>query len=137
MTTALVLHRKKARSGFPSRRRTVARFAVASIFAVLSGAASAEPVTIDLPGKVEHSTVAYDCSDAVARSVDYINAGDNSLARVEVEQGSPLLFANVLSGSGARYAAGPYIWWTKGAGATLYNETKGDAPVATCTEKAG
>ena len=29
--------------------------------------------------------------------------------------------ANVISGSGAKYAGGIYIWWTKGETADLYN----------------
>jgi len=46
-------------------------------------------------------------------SVEYINGAGNSLAIVPVA-GHSLIFANVASGSGARYAAGSYIWWEAG-----------------------
>jgi membrane-bound inhibitor of C-type lysozyme len=46
-------------------------------------------------------------------SVEYINGAGNSLAIVPVS-GHSLIFANVVSGSGARYAAGGLIWWDAG-----------------------
>ncbi|NYF50585.1 MliC family protein [Tunturiibacter gelidoferens] len=46
-------------------------------------------------------------------SVEYINGAGNSLAIVPVS-GHSLIFANVVSGSGARYAAGGFIWWDAG-----------------------
>lgn len=42
--------------------------------------------------------------------VEYINGAGNSLAIVPI-RGQSLIFANVVAGSGARYAAGNLIWW--------------------------
>jgi len=43
-------------------------------------------------------------------SVEYLNGAGNSLAILPVN-GASLVFANIVSGSGARYAAKQYIWW--------------------------
>lgn len=96
-------------------------------------------ITISLPqaSSVERNVVTYSCPGRSPMTVEYINAGDNALALVPVE-GASLVFAGVLSASGARYAAGPYIWWTKGGNADLYDLRQGDAasPIA-CRETAG
>ncbi|QDH25763.1 hypothetical protein D5366_01980 [Neokomagataea tanensis] len=42
--------------------------------------------------------------------VNYINAGDISLAGVVVENNTQV-FTNVISASGARYVASHYEWW--------------------------
>jgi membrane-bound inhibitor of C-type lysozyme len=80
------------------------------------------------------TTAHYDCAGNTAE-VDYINVEPDHLAVVPVE-GKKRIFVLVMSGSGARYASGQYIWWSKGNEASLYDETKGaDAPpVLTCTE---
>ena len=49
---------------------------------------------------------------------EYLNSDPNFLAIVPVG-GSKLVFVNVLSGSGARYVAGSFEWFTKGSDATL------------------
>uniref|UniRef100_Q01X78 Periplasmic protein-like protein n=1 Tax=Solibacter usitatus (strain Ellin6076) TaxID=234267 RepID=Q01X78_SOLUE len=55
--------------------------------------------------------------------VEYINAGGNSLAVLPIS-GKPVIFANVLSGSGARYAAQQYIWWeAAGRSVSLTSDT--------------
>ena len=46
-------------------------------------------------------------------SVEYLNGAGNSLAIVPIG-GQSVIFANVVSGSGARYAAREYIWWDAG-----------------------
>lgn len=43
-------------------------------------------------------------------SVEYLNGAGNSLAILPVN-GTSLVFANIVSGSGAQYAARQYIWW--------------------------
>ena len=55
-------------------------------------------------------------------SVEYLNGAGNSLAIVPVS-GNSLIFANVVSGSGARYAAGQYIWWEAGGGVTFSSDS--------------
>jgi len=93
-------------------------------------------ITVRLPqaSSVERNAVTYACPDRAPMKVEYINAGANALAVVPVE-GEALVFAGVLSGSGARYAAGPYIWWIKGANADLYDLRQGDrASPVSCRE---
>ncbi|MEA2538950.1 MAG: hypothetical protein QOH35_316, partial [Acidobacteriaceae bacterium] len=77
--------------------------------------AGATDVTIHLNGSqpVSRKTVQYQCDakaaaiglPATAFPVEYINGAGNSLAVVPMH-GNSLIFANVMSGSGARYAAG-------------------------------
>lgn len=70
-------------------------------------------------------TVQYRCDDGTRIRARYYNSPDNQLAIVPVE-GKPLVFVNVLSGSGARYAHGRHIWWTRGDEAFLQDVTQGD-----------
>ncbi|MBC2884580.1 MliC family protein [Ochrobactrum sp. CM-21-5] len=83
--------------------------------------ASAAELTIELPDDVEvtSNSALYKCGDADV-SVTYHNAGGVSLAVLELED-ETVVASNVISGSGARYAGGVYIWWTKGENADLYN----------------
>jgi membrane-bound inhibitor of C-type lysozyme len=76
----------------------------------------------------------YDCAGN-AVDVEYVNVEPDHLAIVPVD-GRKRIFVLVISGSGARYASGQYIWWSKGKEASLYDEMKGaDArPMLTCTE---
>lgn len=83
-------------------------------------------VLINIPGArtVERQAVRYDCAGQ-AVAADYINAGPVSLVTLTI--GSEFVVAsNVLSGSGAKYAGGQYVWWTKGEDATLIDTIKGD-----------
>lgn len=85
----------------------------------------------------ERRTMLYSCSAGEPFSVTYINAAPNFLALVPIEgEPEPLVFAAVVAASGARYAAGQWVWWTKGAEASLYDSTLGEdaAPVLTCSE---
>ena len=86
-----------------------------------------------LPGpagdaKLDTRSVDYKCENGRKFTVQYLNKGDNSLAVVPVSDNSTLVFSNVISASGAKYAAGQYIWWTKGEEATLYGDWKGGEP---------
>lgn len=87
---------------------------------VVSGALAGE-INIPLPEDVDvtENSVLYKCGDQNV-SATYYNAGENSLVQLEMEDTS-VIAANVLSGSGAKYAGGVYIWWTKGDTADLYN----------------
>lgn len=85
----------------------------------------------------ERRTISYDCATEAPLVVTYLNAVPNFLALLPVEaETPPLLFASVIAASGVRYASGQWIWWTKGADASLYDTTLGeDAPaVLTCSE---
>lgn len=108
---------------------------LAAAFIVLSGAALADPLAIDLPeaASAERSTVAYSCDGDRKVTAEYINAGDNALAVVDLGD-ARILMVNVISGSGARYAGRQYIWWTKGETADFYDLMQGDdaAPEFSC-----
>jgi membrane-bound inhibitor of C-type lysozyme len=92
--------------------------------------AGASDLTIHLSGSqpITRHTVKYQCDaqgakiglSAGAFSVEYINGAGNSLAVVPVG-GNSLIFANVVSGSGARYAARQYIWWDAGGRGTTFS----------------
>jgi membrane-bound inhibitor of C-type lysozyme len=95
-------------------------------------AAGATELTIHLNGSqpLSRKTVQYQCDaqgaamgiPAAAFPVEYINGAGNSLVIVPVHE-MPLIFANVTSGSGARYAAGPYIWWEAAGAVTFYSDS--------------
>jgi membrane-bound inhibitor of C-type lysozyme len=90
--------------------------------AILSACAmaGATDVTLHLKGSqaMSRSTVQYECDAEGAKMglpagtflVEYLNGAGNSLAILPVN-GELLVFANIFSGSGARYAAKQYIWW--------------------------
>lgn len=110
------------------------------------GAAALAPVlaqdlTVRLPGvKITRIHASFECgADGVSLglpsgpfTVEYINAGENHLAVLPVH-GKQLILANVISASGARYAAGRYIWWDAGdRGVTLYAKGMDDDRKAEC-----
>lgn len=93
-------------------------------------------LVINLTGDAERRFVKYECEgEDEHRIVEYLNASPNFLAITEID-GKSLIFANVISASGARYAAGQYVWSTKGSEASLFDETAGAdaAPITTCLE---
>ena len=83
-------------------------------------------VTIRVPGAeaVNRQTVRYLCGETTV-DAEYINAGPVAIARLTIGDDF-VVAANVLSGSGAKYAGGRYIWWAKGDEATLYDLYQGD-----------
>lgn len=95
-------------------------------------------ITITVPdaGEVTRIEQSYDCGGTPV-AVEYINAGGTSLATLSLK-GQFVVASNVIAASGARYAGGPYIWWSKGDGADLYDQLQGeDKPVACkATDKA-
>lgn len=100
---------------------------------LFSAGAAAETLTLDLAGPAERHSVSYRCSDGVERAADYVNLPDNSLAVMTLD-GRKLLLASVVAASGARYAGGRYVWWTKGRHADLYDEMSANSasPIASC-----
>jgi membrane-bound inhibitor of C-type lysozyme len=74
-------------------------------------------------------TQKYTCATGRILQVTYLNATNGQSFAVLPVKGRQMLFVNVLSGSGAKYQAGSYTWWTKGPQATLYDAMLGeDAP---------
>jgi membrane-bound inhibitor of C-type lysozyme len=111
-----------------------AAFFLATATAALAGGAPHISVTVENGSSNMRTTAHYHCAGK-EMAVDYLNVDPDYLAIVPVE-GRKRIFALVMSGSGARYASGQYIWWSKGTDASLYDETKGpDAPpILTCRE---
>jgi len=96
---------------------------------------SAITLTLSTGGNAEQRATPYTCEETDGFTVHYINAEPNFLALVPID-GRTMVFTAVMSGSGARYVAGEYEWWTQGPDATLRNLADGqDAPaLATCAE---
>jgi membrane-bound inhibitor of C-type lysozyme len=94
--------------------------AIAIAFFVAGATAGATDVTLHLKGSqpMSSTTAQYECDAQGAKiglpagpfAVEYLNGAGNSLAILPVN-GESIVFANVFSGSGARYAAKQYIWW--------------------------
>ncbi len=103
------------------------------VAAMLGGLDVSAAVILSFSGNFERSVVQYDCGLSEPLVVDYVNAAPNFLAIVPVD-GQKLVFVTVLSGSGAKYAAGEYEWWSKGGEATLSNLTTPDAEPLSCAE---
>jgi membrane-bound inhibitor of C-type lysozyme len=101
--------------------------------AMLGGVDVSSAVILNFAGNFEQKAVTYTCDDASSLKVIYVNAAPNFLAIVPVA-GQNLVFVTVLSGSGAKYAAGEYEWWTRGPDATLSNLTTPDAAPIVCSE---
>ncbi len=103
------------------------------LFASLCITLSASELKIQLAGNenISHNKVKIQCDKQAtalglpsgAFDVEYLNGGGNSLAVLPIG-GKSLIFANVISGSGARYASRDLIWWDAGTrGISLSSET--------------
>lgn len=96
------------------------RAAIGVALLAIAAQAGATQLTIHLKGngKLQRQTIQYTCDAQGAKmglpagtfAVEYINGAGNHLAILPIH-GASLIFANVISGSGARYASGEYIWW--------------------------
>ena len=87
-------------------------------------------------GVASSSKADYVCKGDRRITVTYINATNgDSFAYLPVD-GTPHVFVGVMSGSGARYASGRYIWWGKGRTGFLALDGDGNAPplLADCAE---
>jgi membrane-bound inhibitor of C-type lysozyme len=103
--------------------------------------AGATDLTIHLSGSqpISRKTVQYQCDGQAAASglpatafqVEYLNGGGNSLVIVPV-QGASLIFSNVTSASGARYAAGQYIWWDAAGSVNFYSDSLAGKSQSAC-----
>jgi membrane-bound inhibitor of C-type lysozyme len=117
----------------------IIRIAMAALCGCLLGAAAqAEALVLEgvAPGETMQQTYRCDAPaeamglPAKAFTVLYINSDSNNLAIVPVKD-ARLVFANVVSASGARYAAGSWVWWEKG-GTVTFSEAAGRS--ATCRQ---
>ena len=114
---------------------------VAAITALLQSAALATEISLQIEiaatGDFQRHIMTYDCATETPLTVTYINAAPNFLAVVPVpEEDEELIFASVVSASGASYASGRWLWSTKGTEASLQDSTLGDEaePVLSCSE---
>lgn len=110
-------------------RRWVASVGVLA-FVAASGVARAAGL-LPLPDiRTSHRvTQKYTCATGRILQVTYLNATNGQSFAILPVKGQQMLFVNVMSGSGAKYQAGSYTWWTKGPQATLYDAMLGeDAP---------
>ncbi|MBU1174576.1 MAG: MliC family protein [Alphaproteobacteria bacterium] len=116
-------------------KRLIASFALVFAAALpAEGAGIGLTLMLDTPGEWRHT--AYTCDGREAQlSVAYVNAAPNFLALVPID-GETLVFASIVAGSGARYAAGRYEWRTDGVEAMLIDTiAEPDAPpLLTCLE---
>ncbi|WP_417309949.1 MliC family protein [Devosia sp.] len=90
-------------------------------------------VVLSLEGAFERNIVEYDCELIGTIKVDFINAAPNFLAILPIGP-RKMVFANVMSGSGAKYVAGQFEFWTKGTEATL-TDLQATPPSVNCTER--
>jgi membrane-bound inhibitor of C-type lysozyme len=84
----------------------------------------------------EFQSVTYVCDRGVQVPTTYVNTADGNLVVLMVD-GRQITLLNEPAGSGARYGwpsdGSNYVWWTKGAEATLYWKTpEGETPLLTC-----
>jgi membrane-bound inhibitor of C-type lysozyme len=63
----------------------------------------------------------YVCSEGVRFQVEYGNSDSGQSFALLPIQGQTWLLVETLAGSGVKYQAGPYTWWTKGKHADLYD----------------
>lgn len=90
-------------------------------------------VVLSLSGDFQKTTHTYQC-EMIDKpfTVEFINAEPNYLAIVPVGE-RRMVFVNVISASGAKYVAGQYEFWTKGAEATL-TDVQADPQSVQCNE---
>lgn len=110
----------------------VSLMTLAGMAVLLPSAAQAATVTLDLPGTLDRQVISYACEGSDAPlAVTYLNLPDTQLAVLAVG-GTPRAFVSVMAGSGAKYASGSAVWWTRGNIADLYDERKPDAKPTRC-----
>lgn len=119
--------------------KTLPAFAIAMVLGSLGGrAAQAMPLTVPQIQTASTQSARYDCKDGKTVSVQYTNARNHQSFAALTVDGRKLLFVGVIAGSGAKYVADQYTWWTKGPQANLYDEMAAkDSPplLADCVER--
>lgn len=97
----------------------------AALLALVPAAAAAEAsvtITFDIEDVI---TSRYSCGKDEPFTVVYVAADTDVLALVPID-GVIRVFAQAVSGSGARYVSGQYEWITKGESGTLTDTLKGE-----------
>lgn len=121
------------------RLPVMAAAAVATLVTITGAGAAEVAISLSIPvtgsTTINSNVMAYGCTDDRAVSATYINAGDVSLAVLDIA-GTTVVASNVVAANGARYAGGRYVWWSRGEEADLFDlmdEGGEDLPVAHCT----
>ncbi|CAD6553728.1 MliC family protein [Paraburkholderia sabiae] len=110
-------------------RRWCAGLGVLALVAASGVASAADLLPLPDIRTAHRVTQKYTCATGRILQVTYLNATNGQSFAVLPVKGKQMLFVNVMSGSGAKYQAGSYTWWTKGPQATLYDAMLGeDAP---------
>ncbi|CAG9221885.1 Membrane-bound lysozyme inhibitor of C-type lysozyme [Paraburkholderia sabiae] len=110
-------------------RRWCAGLGVLALVAASGVASAADLLPLPDIRTARRVTQKYTCATGRILQVTYLNATNGQSFAVLPVKGKQMLFVNVMSGSGAKYQAGSYTWWTKGPQATLYDAMLGeDAP---------
>ena len=104
-----------------------------AVAAMMGGVDVSAQVVLNIPGNSERNVAQYQCEGLEPFSVDFINAQPNFLALVPIG-GQKLVFIAVLAGSGVKYVAGQYEFWTKGSEATLTDLQADPQTPVTCSE---
>jgi membrane-bound inhibitor of C-type lysozyme len=112
------------------QRLTIARGVAAALVASTAlGATAAVPgASLTFPGvpETKPKIARYLCSGGKTVTVSYWNTLNGQSFALMPVNGRTLLFVNTLAGSGAKYQAENYVWWTKGLKADLYDERAGE-----------
>lgn len=84
-----------------------------------TGISSGLSISITGSDNFSSEKIKYKCGDQDVVAT-YINAGDISLVQLDMAD-KTIVAANVLSGSGAKYAGEQYYWWEHQGDVSLYN----------------
>ncbi|BBL54019.1 hypothetical protein MF1_12770 [Bartonella quintana] len=121
---------------------TIRFFVILSLSLFGSINAFADSLIIEIPDNPEliTQTSSYQCDMETNKEhveVTYLTAGNIALVDFKWK-GKRIIGSNVIAASGAKYVGGPYIWWTKGNEALLYdlvNDPKEEKPIRCVEEK--
>lgn len=121
------------------RLPVMAAVAVTTLVAMAPAKAAEVSITLSIPvtgsTTVNSNVMAYSCTDDRAVTATYINAGEVSLAVLDIAE-TTVVTSNVVAASGARYVGDRYVWWTRGEEADLFDlmdEEGENMPIAHCT----
>ncbi|WP_407670842.1 MliC family protein [Paraburkholderia franconis] len=106
--------------------RQYALMGVLTIAAVSGAARAADLMPLPDIRTTHRVTQKYTCATGRILHVTYLNTSNGQSFAILPVKGKQMLFVNVLSGSGAKYQAASYTWWTKGPQATLYDTMLGE-----------
>jgi membrane-bound inhibitor of C-type lysozyme len=120
-----LLRANQCHTGNLMMKRLVAVTGVLGLI-VTTGVAHAAPLRLAEIQTKDRQSHQYTCATGKILRVTYWNASNGQSFALVPVKGQAMLFVNTISGSGVRYQAGSYVWWTKGPRADLYDSTAGD-----------